>query len=118
MYLACASQKVLRLSPEGDCCAYAYVQHVNNPEALFDATVLRVDDLEVTKSMHEAAVEEYRAEHEYDPDVLDIWGHRINTTRGTCVFDCRTSHNGYYSGSFTASLVGVVPVGASLLVER
>lgn len=52
IYLQCDQVKIYCLEPEGDCCAYAYVNSVNSvnsvngADALVDATITSVEDLE------------------------------------------------------------------------
>ncbi len=95
---------VVHLTPEGDCCARAYLEAVAGAEALTDATITEVEDLECTR------------EERGDSDVLDTWGHRIHTTRGICTLDLRTSHNGWYSGSLSAR-PGALPEDATVLED-
>ncbi len=105
VFLLLVDGRLVELSTYGDCCANAYIQHVNNPEALFIAEVTGVDDLEQDQAEHECGV-------------IDTWGHRIHTTRGTCVLDCRTEHNGYYGGYLDAFWVNELPTNVRPLEER
>lgn len=94
----------IRLEPEGDCCARAFLNGVTLANALVDAEVTSIENLETTQAGREA-------EDVYDHDVVDIWGHRIHTTKGTCTFDMRTHHNGYYSGWLNVNRVQSIPAG-------
>lgn len=115
IYLVISDGRVAALVPEGECCAYTYVQHVNNPECLAGSVVVSVEDLVLTDEQRAAlAVVEEHA----DKEVVDIWGHRINTTSGTCVLDCRTEHNGYYGGSLDLGWADALPDGAKPLEDR
>lgn len=98
--------RILVLEPEGDCCAHAYIQHVNNPECLNGALITAVDEL------HATLVEEDKF------GVVDMWGHRIHTNHGTCVIECRTEHNGYYSGWCNIRWADSIPGDAVPLEER
>lgn len=106
-------KKIALLSPEGDCCANVYIETVSNPEALIDAQVFSIDDLEFTDEM----MAQVELENSRGP-VIDLWGHRINTTKGTCVLDCRTSHNGYYGGWLELSWVTEMPKNLAILTEK
>ncbi len=88
IYLNLANGSALQLAPEGDCCANCYIQHVSGADALRQATVASVEDIE-----SEPTAEELEGE-----EALDGWGHRITTNRGVRSIEMRTSHNGYYSG--------------------
>jgi len=93
IYLNLADGKrCIVLTPEGDCCAHCYIQHINFAEVLQGAKVTEVEDLEGN-----------RIEPEQYGDVVDCWGHRIHTTKGICTIDMRLSHNGYYGGALTMS---------------
>lgn len=96
---------IYMLAPEGDCCARAYVQGVSIAYALKDAKVTAVEDIETTE----------RPTMGSSDNVVDCWGHRIHTTKGTCTIDCRTVHNGYYSGHMVISQVTEVPKNAKPL---
>ena len=106
VYLVMIDGRIARLRPEGDCCASAYIASVYNPEALTVAEIISVEDLE-NGSYHDAGY-----------TFTDVWGHRINTSQGACVLDCRTEHNGYYSGWLNLDYVDSVPEGSIPLRER
>jgi hypothetical protein len=113
VYLVLLDGRIAKLSPRGECCANAYIQHINNPEALVVAEVMVVEDLEVTDA-DEARV---LADEGVPDEDRDIWGHRIITNRGTCVLDCRTEHNGYYYGWLDLTWVQQPPDNARDLEE-
>lgn len=116
VFLACDTGRIVRLETVGDCCARAFIQHIDNAQALVGAEILDVEDLHHTAEML-AAIKADKEESDYD-ESYDIWGHRFITTQGTCVFDCRTSHNGYYSGWMEADWCDGVPAGATPLEDR
>jgi hypothetical protein len=77
---------IIVLEPFGSCCAKCFIQHVNLAFAFDQAEVTRVEDL---------------PKHRDDDDhrVIETWGHRIHTTKGTCTIEMRVTHSGYYGGS-------------------
>jgi hypothetical protein len=82
---------VTRLMPDGDCCSHCFIQHVSGADALQDATIVSVETLET------------RSENDPNGDVMDSWGHRLTTDKGTCTIEMRLEHNGYYSGQLVLS---------------
>lgn len=109
IYLICsrgrAPDRIVVLEPYGDCCAHTYVEHVDCAEALVNAIVTDVQDLE-------------QSSNESDYEVIDTWGHRIHTDKGICTLDMRTSHNGYYGGHLNVSERDTaVPANAQVLVD-
>lgn len=97
IYLNLVDGSCVSLTPYGDCCANCYIQNVDGSEALVDATVKQVEDLECQLSDEEEA-----EQSEYT--VIDAWGHRIITDKGICNIEMRVSHNGYYGGSLDSSV--------------
>jgi hypothetical protein len=100
LYLVREDGVILRVSTEGDCCAHAFIQHVSNADALNLATINEVENIETTQT--------------HDDDEIaytDTWGHRIQTSRGTVTIECRTEHNGYYSGWCNVDVVTELPAG-------
>lgn len=93
--------EVISFVPYGDCCASCYVQHVSGADALKNATLNRVDDLELPEVPPEEA-----------NDVSDVWGHSLITSRGYCTIEMRVDHNGYYGGELTISRDAVLPKDA------
>lgn len=77
----------LGLEPYGECCADCFITDIDGANALFDATVLKIEDLET----YQAFSNSY--------DVIETWGHRIHTDKGICTIGMRVEHNGYYGGS-------------------
>lgn len=110
VYLVCSDQSVVRLRPEGDCCANCFIAGATLTDVLSGATVTAVEDLE---------------EHSEDKgcdSVVDTWAHRIHTSRGTCTLEMRTEHNGYYRGWLNVDTEPtfaklVVPLGAKPLED-
>ena len=79
----------LRLTPEGECCANCFIQHISLADALQGAKVTLVEPiLEVEKERGDGPGDGY----------AEQWGHRIHTTKGTCTIEMRVEHNGYYGG--------------------
>lgn len=101
VYLDCADGAI-RLRPEGDC-ASCFIAGVTLADALTDATVMSIEDLEFSSSG--------------DDTVVDVFGHRIHTTRGTCTVDMRTEHNGYYSGRLYVDADVSIPTDAKPLED-
>lgn len=106
IYLQCNQVKTYCLEPEGDCCAHAYVNAVNGADALIDATITSIEDLE------------FSSNGDGDYSVIDVWGHRIHTTKGICTLDMRTEHNGYYGGWLKINLVETVPDNSQQLQDK
>jgi hypothetical protein len=82
--------QMVRLVPEGDCCANCFINGVSGADALQGGKVVSVENapgIEPTQAEKDAA------------EVLDTWGHVITTDHGVCFIDMRVSHNGYYGGS-------------------
>lgn len=86
-----------KAAPDGDCCANCYIQHLAYSEALAPgAVVTAIEDVELPP------------DPESDPDndyVIDVWGHRIITTKGTCTIEMRVDHNGFYGGTLEVTQV-------------
>jgi hypothetical protein len=95
LYFNLSSGECIKLTPEGDCCASCYIQHISGTDALKNkgsnwlVKIASVEDIESEPSQEE--LDEY---HEQ----LDCWGHRITTNLGVCSIEMRCSHNGYYCG--------------------
>ena len=100
----CGAGTIIRLNPEGDCCASAYIQGVSIAYALVDATVTAVGDMD-------------GGSEDRDGGQVDTWGHTITTTKGMCSLDMRTEHNGYYSGWMNVSEEATIPEGAKALED-
>jgi hypothetical protein len=80
-------------TPEGDCCASCYIQHISGTDALAVGAVI-------------ASVEDITLPDVPDQDsysVSDVWGHRIKTDKGYCSIEMRVDHNGYYGGWLSVS---------------
>jgi hypothetical protein len=77
------------LTPDGDCCSECFINDVDGADALKGGTLLRVEDLEMTTD----------PPSEEACGVVDRWGHRFITDKGTCTIGMRLEHNGYYGGS-------------------
>jgi len=82
-----ASEQIMAWTPEGDCCAYAYFQHVNNPDAL--RGLVRSVDVGET---------DYDGGERGEGDHTDTWITTISTGHGSCQIEMRCEHNGYYGG--------------------
>lgn len=74
---------------EGDCCSHTWIESLDAPENLL-GTVLAVEDIPMPNHGQAA---------EYEDDVIQYYGCKIITTKGTCVIDYRNESNGYYGGN-------------------
>lgn len=72
---------------DGDCCSRSWIEYVETPENLL-GTVAAVEDLELGKP-----------DEEKDGDVIQFYGCKISTERGSSTLDYRNASNGYYGGS-------------------
>jgi hypothetical protein len=87
---------IYRASPEGDCCANCYVQHVSGTDALAPGAIIAaVEDIVLPPV----------AEEERTDEVSFVWGHRITTDKGICSIEMRVDHNGYYGGNLSVCLL-------------
>lgn len=78
--------KSVLLVPYGDCCSSCFIEDVDNIDALQDAKVTGVEELEINS----------RRNAEFE--VTDTWGYRLHTDKGICTIGMRLEHNGYYGG--------------------
>lgn len=79
-------------TPEGDCCAQCYIQHISGTDALAKGAVIAsVEDI----TLPDVEQGEF--------DASDVWGHRIITDKGHCSIEMRVDHNGYYGGWLSIS---------------
>jgi hypothetical protein len=85
------------LTPYGDCCANCFIQHVDNADALQDAIVNNVQDLDTEL----LSIDD---DFDYEGSCVNSWGHRILTNKGICTIEMRVIHNGYYGGSLDAKM--------------
>jgi hypothetical protein len=76
---------------DGDCCSDSWVESVDDPTVLIDATVLEVED---------TSMPDLGSPGEYD-GVIAYYGCKITTTKGRAVIDYRNSSNGYYGGNLS-----------------
>jgi hypothetical protein len=106
IYLQTDSE-VYKLEPYGECCAVCFIQHIESSDILNDSIIVDVDDIELKELEQE----------EHDGDIVEIWGHRIITTKGICTIEMRVDHNGYYGGSLDLSITTKVPDTAKLLED-
>jgi hypothetical protein len=77
---------------DADCCSTTWIEHIEGADALPGATVLSVEEIDMPDSV---ATEEDRAKAE----VLQVYGCKITTNKGTCIIDYRNDSNGYYGGN-------------------
>ncbi len=96
IYLNMEDGKTVALEPYGDCCAHCYIENVSGSEALQDATVESIQDLDVPLSDDDV---------NDDSTVTNAWGHRVLTSKGICNIEMRVVHNGYYGGSLEARVI-------------
>jgi hypothetical protein len=107
IHLNLADGNRIALEPYGDCCANCYVQHVDGADALMDATIKNIQDLDIPVPSDE--------EDEYS--TVEAWGHRIITDKGVCTIEMRVVHNGYYGGSLNDRLIKDCHSQAKLLED-
>ncbi len=88
--------------PKGSCCANCYIQHVSLASALQDAKILNVADLENRKE-------------DGSGEVVEIFGHCLDTTKGSCTIEMRVEHNGPYYGWLGVRKNEPVPISAKPL---
>ena len=78
---------------DADCCSSTWIEDVYNPEALTDAVVTSVENLDLPEELCQPTkTGNYEEEMAY-------YGCAITTDKGTCVVAYRNSSNGYYGGS-------------------
>ncbi len=75
---------------DGDCCSVSWIENVENAEALIGSPVLEALNIDMPDS-----VDREPENH----DVVQFYGFKISTAKGTCVIDYRNDSNGYYGGS-------------------
>jgi len=74
---------------DGDCCSSTWIESLDMPEAILGAPVTAVEDI----PMPDLGQPEY--------DVIQYYGCKITTTKGSCVIDYRNESNGYYGGNLS-----------------
>lgn len=94
------NEGLLELTPDGDCCSECTLTDMDFTNVLFDAEVLKVEDLELPKVPNSEDPERSDNSH----NVTDVWGYRIHTTKGICTIGMRLDHNGYYSGKLSTQI--------------
>lgn len=75
----------------GDCCSYTWVESIDAPSVLEDATIISMEDIDMPDNPV--------SNHRQDTDVVAYYGLKIVTTKGHAVLDYRNDSNGYYGGS-------------------
>jgi hypothetical protein len=75
----------------GDCCSHTWVENIENSEAIVGSPVLLAEDI--------AMPDLGNGGDGYD--VIQYYGFKIETTKGTCIIDYRNSSNGYYGGNLS-----------------
>ena len=93
--LGLSGSRPVRLVPYGDCCSSCFIEDVDNIDALQDAKVTGVEELEVNSTGSRGAGE-----------VTDTWGYRLHTDKGICTIGMRLEHNGYYGGRLLVKGLG------------
>lgn len=97
---------IYHLYPSSYCCENCFIKHVNFSEALYNATVINIEDLE-SKDISEKE----------DIECIEEWGHRIITDKGICTIEMRVEHNGYYGGSLEIDKRENIKKEAKLLTD-
>lgn len=88
--------------PEGDCCAVAWIEHVEGAADLLRGQITRVPDLYDDAS---DISEKTPRDDRHCDEALDQYMYTFTTTAGRCDIELRCSHNGYYGGWLEWSLV-------------
>lgn len=70
----------------GDCCANAYIESIDNIDWLINEEVMYTNSLRLDSE-------------ELEYSVIDYHRYEISSAKGTCSIELRVSHNGYYGGS-------------------
>lgn len=81
----------VRFDVDGDYCSEAWIADLLSVDALLDAVVVGVEDLDLPNYN----VDDGRCRQEVDA----VYGIQINTLRGRATLVFRNSSNGYYGGS-------------------
>jgi hypothetical protein len=79
----------LGFSAEGDCYSYSWIEHVSNVEQIRDATVLRIEDVDLPDAVPSPPE---------DVEVEVIYGTKIYTNKGYLLIEYRINSDGYYGG--------------------
>jgi hypothetical protein len=74
---------------DGDCCSHTWIEEVQGPEQLIEATVVSIEDVPMRDPV----------KNHKDYDSLQFYGCKITSDKGFCLIDYRNSSNGYYGGS-------------------
>lgn len=85
----------------GDCCSETWFADIVGVNALINATVLEVQDVELEDDADE------RTRQEYDR----FYGVKLKTDRGYVDIVYRNSSNGYYGGDISLYRSDSLPVG-------
>lgn len=73
----------------GDCCSHTWIENVETPENLL-GTVSEVEDLDL-----------HKADKEEDYNLIQFYGCKISTEKGSSTLDYRNESNGYYGGTLS-----------------
>jgi|SRR6185436_7672415 len=92
-------QGIVMLEPYGQCCAYCFIQHVSIAYALINSDIISVKDITFFQPIDAL----------FSNQTIEVWGHSIDTTKGSCTIEMRVEHNGYYGGSLNVSFVEKIP---------
>ena len=80
----------LRYVAEGGCCSTSWIEHLELPDNIEGAVVLKCDEVGGNSKPGED-LSKY--------EVLQVYESRIHTDRGMIVAEYRNDSNGYYGGS-------------------
>lgn len=69
---------------DGDCCSNTWIENIENPEAAI-GFVINAENIIIDKIRD-------------DEGLIQFYGFKIETEKGTCVIDYRNESNGYYGG--------------------
>lgn len=82
----------------GDCCSVSYIEDLDNSDALFDAEVISIDEIEG------------EAKTVDDEEVHEWTFYKIKTNKGMCTISMRNESNGYYGGWLSVEFTGACNV--------
>ena len=87
-----AAGDAITLETEGGCCSYTWIESIDLPDNL----------LGIVRAVEDIAMPDLGGmptETVPSPDVVQYYGLKITTDKGSAVIDYRNNSNGYYGGS-------------------
>jgi hypothetical protein len=91
---------------EGDCCSSSWIEHLEAPDDINGARLLRVEESDGVPFDGHVCVgydysktdEENKAAGACGHDTLQVYNTKFHTDRGTVTLEYRNDSNGYYGG--------------------